>query len=414
MTDRVIAIDAVRGFAVCGILVMNVVAMGLPLGAYVDPNVAGGARGADLAAWALAYVLADGKMRALFSMLFGASLLIVTDAAEGRTPGPARTHYARMGWLFAFGMLHAWLVWYGDILVEYALCGAILFVARRWPPAALGYAALLLLGWEVARNLIQWGDLAALHILATGPGAPPDAVRAWGDILDWARSGGGTAAGELRLYRGGFADVFAIRASMTAMIQFRFMPFWLPATLGFMALGMLLYRVGFWTIGWSVRAYWIAVVAGLCALALHVPLAQLQIARGFDPVTRPLAEALGMVLRPFAALGYAAALILLVRARGGGALVERLAAAGRMAFSNYLGTSLIVTTLFYGYGLGLFGQVSRAQLYWIVAGQWCLILGWSKPWLARFRYGPLEWLWRSLARGRLQPIRIGPPASRPQ
>jgi uncharacterized protein len=414
MTNRVVAIDAVRGFAVCGILVMNVVAMGLPLGAYVDPNVAGGAHGADLAAWAIAYVVADGKMRALFSMLFGVSMLIVTDAAEGRGPGPARTHFARMGWLFGFGMLHAWLVWYGDILVEYALCGAILFVARRWPPAALGYAALLLLGWEVTRNLIEWRDLAALRTLATRPGAPPDAVRAWADILDWARSGGGTAADELRLYRGGVADVFAIRASMTAMIQFRFMPFWLPATLGFMALGMFLYRVGFWTIGRSVGAYRIMVAAGMCALALHVPIAQLQIARDFDPVTRPLAEALGLLLRPFAALGYAAALILLVRAHGGGALAERLAAAGRMAFSNYLGTSLVVTTLFYGYGLGLFGQVSRAHLYWIVAGQWCLILAWSKPWLARFRYGPLEWLWRSLARGHLQPMRIEQSASRPQ
>src|SRR4051812_15573544 len=102
--SRIINLDVIRGFAVCGILVMNIVAMGEPSYAYVDPHYYGGAQGADLAAWAIAYVLADGKMRALFTMLFGASLLLITDAAEDRTPGPARVHYARMFWLFVFGM----------------------------------------------------------------------------------------------------------------------------------------------------------------------------------------------------------------------------------------------------------------------------------------------------------------------
>ena len=105
---RIITIDTIRGFAVCGILVMNIVSMGEPGYAYVDPNYYGGAHGADLAAWALAYVFADGKMRALFTMLFGASLLLITDAAEDRASGPARVHFARIFWLFAFGMLHAW------------------------------------------------------------------------------------------------------------------------------------------------------------------------------------------------------------------------------------------------------------------------------------------------------------------
>jgi uncharacterized protein len=76
-----------------------------------------------------------------------------------------------------------------------------------------------------------------------------------------------------------------------------------------------------------------------------------------------------------------------------------------MAFSNYLGTSLIMTTIFYGYGLGWFGHLHRAQLYWLVAGQWLLILGWSPLWLRHFRYGPFEWAWRSLSRGRLVSFR---------
>ena len=107
--------------------------------------------------------------------------------------------------------------------------------------------------------------------------------------------------------------------------------------------------------------------------------------------------------RPLMVAATAALIILLTRR--GGALVERIAAAGRAAFTNYLGTSLIMTTLFYGYGAGLFGELSRAELWIPVVAMWVLILLWSKPWLDRFQYGPLEWLWRSLARGSPQPMR---------
>ncbi len=107
---------------------------------------------------------------------------------------------------------------------------------------------------------------------------------------------------------------------------------------------------------------------------------------------------------PLAVIGAAALIILLVRP--GAFLAGRIAAAGRTAFSNYLGTSIQMTTLFYGYGFGLFGSLSRAQLYIVVLGVWALILLWSKPWLQRYRYGPLEWLWRTLSRGEAQPMRL--------
>ena len=108
-------------------------------------------------------------------------------------------------------------------------------------------------------------------------------------------------------------------------------------------------------------------------------------------------------LRPLMIVGWACIVILL--ARPGGALTGRLQAAGRMAFTNYLMTSLICTTFFYGYGLGQYGHWTRAPLYLVVLGVWIAILLWSKPWLARFAQGPFEWLWRSLARGRLQPMK---------
>ena len=105
-------------------------------------------------------------------------------------------------------------------------------------------------------------------------------------------------------------------------------------------------------------------------------------------------------------LGYAALLVGLIRSRAASAWMQRVAAVGRAAFSNYLGTSLLMTFLFYGWGLGLYGSVGRAELYLVVLGAWALMLLWSKPWLTHFRYGPLEWLWRSLARGKIQKMAV--------
>jgi len=116
------------------------------------------------------------------------------------------------------------------------------------------------------------------------------------------------------------------------------------------------------------------------------------------------------LFRPLMIVGWACLIILLARP---GALNRRIAAAGRMAFTNYLGTTILCTTLFYGYGFGLYGHLSRAGLYLVVFAVWALMLLWSKPWLEHFRYGPFEWLWRSLARLRLQPIKGGTLASDP-
>lgn len=402
---RIVTIDAIRGFAVCGILVMNIVSMGMPVYAYVDPNYYGGAHGADLFAWAASYVLVDGKLRALFTMLFGASLLLITDAAEDRTPGPARVHYARIFWLFVFGMLHAWFVWYGDILVDYAIAGAIAFFARRWDKGAIGFAAFCLVGFAAAHNLVEYHDTQLLRSIASAPHPPADATRDWNQVLAQTLPLPGTVAHEVDLYRGGIADVFRIRAETTTAYQTLYLPMSMPETLGFVLLGMLFYRLRFWSGGWSKRAYLRALLAGAVTIPLYLPLVQAIEAHRFDPAFLPLADLLTLLLRPFLALAYAAAIILAVQSGTANWLTARFAAAGRMAFSNYLGTSLIMTTIFYGYGLGWFGALHRAQLYWLVLGQWLLILGWSPWWLRHFRYGPFEYVWRSLSRGRLVSFR---------
>ncbi|MET0270858.1 MAG: DUF418 domain-containing protein [Sphingomonas sp.] len=398
---RLVAIDAVRGFAVLGILTMNIVAMGLPMYAYTDPHHYGGASGADLIAWGLAYVLADGKMRALFTMLFGASLVLIAERAEH----PAGLHYRRMAALLAIGMAHAWLLWFGDILVEYAVTGAIAFIGWRWRPAALLFVAALCFALTLADDLLAWSQLDAIRAAALAPLASPEAVARWRDVVAATVADPAALSREIALYRGAFSDVFAARAPTTWMFQTAVLPLTLPETLGYAAIGMALQRRGFFAGGWPRRAYAALLAAGAAAILLYVPVARMLVAARFDPATVQLANALGFLLRPWLALAYASGIILLVRAGALPRLVARLAAAGRMALSNYLGSTLIATTLFYGYGAGLYGALSRAQLYWIVAPIWGLMLLWSAPWLRRFAYGPAEWAWRAMSHGEFPRMR---------
>jgi uncharacterized protein len=403
--ERYQTLDAVRGFAVLGILLMNIVSMGLPGWAYIDPSYWGAEGPLDYAVWAVMYVLADGKMRALFTMLFGASMVLIAEraAAKPGSMGPAQTHYRRIFWLFVFGMIHAWAFWYGDILVQYAVAGVFMFALWRWRPRGLLIFAASMLLVQLGLNYAHHADLSSLRAAASAPAATAEAKKAWSERL--AQEVPDRAAGEreIWLYHGGVAEVFEARKPMTIFFQTFLLPLSLPEVFAFMAFGMALFRSGFLTGQWSRRAYWTAIGLGyLVAVPLMALVARTIAAADWDPVLIPLTDSAGFILRPFIALAHAATVILFVQSGAADSLAVRLAAAGRMAFSNYLGTTLVATTLFYGYGFGLFGTLSRAELYLVVIGIWGLILLWSKPWLDRFDHGPLEWVWRRLARGSLQ------------
>jgi uncharacterized protein len=403
--ERYETLDAVRGFAVLGILLMNIVSFGLPGWAYIDPSYWGADGPADYAAWAINYVLADGKMRALFTMLFGASMVLIAERAAAKPGGmsPAQTHYRRIFWLFIFGMIHAWLFWYGDILVQYAAGGVVMFALWRWRPRSLAIFAAVMMLVQLGLNYGHHADLSSLRAAATAPNATAEAKKAWADRLALEVPDRAAGEREVKLYRGDPLDVFEARKPMTIFFQTFLLPLGLPEIFAFMAIGMALFRTGFLTGGWSPTAYWRVVALGyLVAVPLMVPVARTIAAADWDPVLIPLTDSAGFVLRPFIALAHAAAVILLVRSGLARGLTKRLAAAGRMAFSNYLVTTLVATTLFYGYGFGLFGTLSRAELYLVVLAIWALILLWSKPWLARFDYGPLEWAWRRLANGQIK------------
>ena len=403
--QRIATLDIVRGIAVMGILAMNIVAFAMPFQAYMNPIAYGMESGADLASWVFSFIFIDGKMRGLFSFLFGASTLLVIERAKATGMSPARVHYARMIWLLVFGLIHFYFIWFGDILSAYALIGFLLYFFRN-----LSVRALII--WGVALVVVQsllFGAIGAsalfLSQAAVQPGATPEMIEGWRSMQEgFAPLVGPELAAKLALFQGPWLGLVHER------LEGWYEPFantfffgW--ETLAYMLFGMAALKSGFFRGEWPVARYrkWALVGFGI-GVPAYALLAWMLIRDNFSvPMIFAVSMAATTPFRPLMIVAIAALVILLTR-KGGG-LVPRIAAAGRAAFTNYLGTSILMTTLFYGYGFGLYGTLSRVELWLLVVAMWALMLLWSKPWLDRYRYGPFEWLWRSLARWEFQPMR---------
>ena len=402
---RLITLDAMRGFAVMGILAMNIIGFAMPEWAYVSPGVFGGETLADRISWFLSFVFIDGKMRGLFSLLFGASMMLVIERAEVKQQSAARTHYARMFWLALFGLSHYFFLWFGDILFTYAMVGCLAFLMHRWEPKRLIKWALIVYTLGFVLWAAQFGSLQYLQWSAAQQGADPETLKTFREVMA-SDDFNPNIATELALHRGGWNEIFADKMSewwspLIAVLQA------ITETLPLMMLGMAMKKNGFLTGDWDGADYrrWINYLlpaglllsAGLAAFAWMTNFNLVHVIANFI--------AWGHWPRLMLTIAYAALLILWIKRLAGSGFLDRVAATGRAAFTNYLGTSIVMTSIFYGYGLGLFGYVSRPALWLFVLGAWAVMLLWSKPWLERFHYGPLEWLWRSLARMELQPMR---------
>jgi uncharacterized protein len=399
---RIETLDAIRGVAVMGILLMNIVDMAMPGYAYYNPYYYGGSEGVNFLTWALNYALFDGKMRGLFTLMFGASTALIAKRAFESGENPAKVHFARMFWLFVFGMIHVWLIWYGDILVLYAVCGALAYFAWRWSTRTLIGLGIALLVLKVVFASITYNSMRETQELGTAPNAPAEARQRWEELQQELELP--SVESQLAGYRGSYLEALETRTPLTIYILTVAHPLAVPDTLGLILIGMALFRLGFFSGAWSPRIYRrIAVWGYLICLPLHLPLIEWNDATRFSPMTLHFTEAIHLTfLRPWLTLAHACVVVLFMQSGHARWLAQRLVAAGRAAFTNYLGTSIVVTLFFNGYGLGWYGYFERWQSYLVVIPVWALILLWSKPWLERFEYGPLEWLWRSLARGRRQ------------
>jgi len=414
-SERVAALDVVRGFALLGILLMNICSFGMPSAAEGNPTVWGGATGVNLAFWWVQYVFWSGKMRALFSLCFGAGVIYLTSRAEARGTSAADVYYRRTFWLMAFGMAHAFLLWYGDILYPYALCGLLLYPMRKLPSRVLLGIGLLM----VAGNCVQsWDQLKDVRKSKEQyRGIPEHAVVA-GEVesaraayvsltRDWHPSKEKVER-ELKAYRGSYTEAYAHRAEIRTPWDSQ--PYYNTGSwdfLAFMLMGMALAKWGVLDGAWTRRTYALVAIGGVgIGAGIAGWLATREAASGFDPVVAVEGYTVYQLVRLLVGMGYLAAVVGVVQEGWFRPLTEALGAVGRMAFSNYIMHTLICTTLFYGHGFGLFGKLERHQLYYVVAAIWLLQLIVSPLWLRAYRFGPLEWAWRSLTYWQRQPMRI--------
>jgi uncharacterized protein len=402
--DRIAALDLIRGVAVLGILAINIAGLAGPTIAATTPHLPHPGTLADEVAFAASFVLFEGKMRALFTILFGASMLLFLERAEAAGKDAPTLQLRRLGWLMLFGYLHFALIWWGDILFTYALCGIVALAFRFLSTRSLVIFALTVFAVYHVQGIVgSLPDVVAEERAGLGIPAPDEAARHRETMLDKVAA----MERELALYRGSYVPQVDHR-----MTEQRFFPLSMAIgsiceTLPLMLLGMALYRTAFFSGGWPAERLKAVSIAGIVAggATTLVALAWAW-SRNFPPVAMNAMLASGMaVSHLLLALAYVALLMLAAPRLLQSRLGVRLSAAGRMAFSNYIATSLVMTALFYGWGLGLFGTTGAAAQWLFVALGWGLMLGWSKPWLARFAQGPLEWSWRSLTEWRVLPFR---------
>ncbi|MDR3618474.1 MAG: DUF418 domain-containing protein [Paludisphaera borealis] len=423
-SDRLFSVDALRGFALLGILAMNIVGFGWPGAAYSDPTRAGGGT-VDLAVWFVNHLLFDGKMMTLFSMLFGAGLVMMNDRAEARGASLRGVYFRRIFWLLVIGAIHGYLIWDGDVLFLYAECGLVLYFFRNLRPRTL-----IAVGLALTLGLVP---------VVLGLGAAADALKRVSARVDAQIAAGETPSKldrrlrdlwiddlqkeftpspeqqtkqwneEMEVYRGGYLGI----------VKHRFWDVLIVQTIGFllggflfaggrMFLGMGLMKLGVFGGERSPRFYaWTAALGYGIGLPLMVVDAVEQFRHGFkDEYFLHGGEFYNAFGSLVVAIGHVGLVVLIIKSGALVGLTRRLAAVGRMALSNYLTHSIVCTTLFYGYGFGLYGQVDRLGLAAIMLAIWIFQLVVSPIWLDRFRFGPAEWLWRSLTYGKLQPMRI--------
>lgn len=421
--ERISSVDVIRGVALLGILLMNIISFGLPGQAYMDPTVAGGATGANLAFWLVNQILFEGKMRAIFSMLFGAGVIILTSRAENRggeaRAGIADIYYRRTLWLFAFGLLHAYFIWVGDILYSYGLVGLMLYPLRKAAPKYLIVAGLALLSVLVPINISEGQSIRSMRAEAAKADADAaagktltdeqrEAQKAWTEKLKQLKPPAAEIAKEIKDHRSGYWTLFPRRAreagNFESVFFYHFIFF---DVAGMMLLGMAFMKLGVFSAARTYQFYWAMVLGGYgIGIPVNAYVGYRNIAGHFEPAAMAINFSFYDLGRLTVALGHVGLVMLLVKTGALRWLSSRLAAVGQMALTNYLMHSMVCTLIFNGYGLGWFGQLQRYQLLYIVFGLWTFQLIASPIWLGNFLFGPMEWVWRSLTYWHKQPMRI--------
>jgi uncharacterized protein len=385
--ERIVSIDILRGFAVLGILIMNIQSFSLISQAYMNPFAHGELEGLEKWVWIISHVIASEKFMSIFSMLFGAGVLLFYERILAKGGKAGKRHYIRNFWLLIFGLIHGYGLWHGDILVSYSLTAFFIYLFRKKKVKTLIIWSAVFLMIPIALSIltgisIQYWDAATLQESKAG----------WTPTEEMITK-------EISQLTGGFASQWEFRSVITTtMITFIFFYsiFWRVASM--MLLGMVLYKTGVLSNLKSktfyLRMTLIGIIPGWIISSFGV---YQNFNHGFEfEYSMFLGSQYNFIASVFTALGYIGLINYLIKLNFCSGFFNRLQATGKMAFTNYILMTLICTTIFYGHGFGLFESVDVMWRLTIVVVIWAFILLISPIWLKRFRMGPLEWLWRSL------------------
>lgn len=389
---RLAALDFIRGFALLGILIVNAMAFAWPIEVYSNPARSSLAMTeADRMTWWTIHTFFESKCITLFAMLFGISLFLVRQQDEPQTPFTRTILFRRLMWLIGFGLLHGAAIWLGDILLMYAVVG------------------LFFVSVVKTKHYLRWGVglyvIGSLMILAPGwllallPRDEVGALISGSSVMTFAQS--------VEMMRGSFAESLYGNFAMWATIITSQITVYGLKIIALLMIGLGLFKVGYFETKGKTAWHLLCIGLGGACLAVIGYQNSLTVAAGFpEPEIYGSLKAANEFLSVFVSLGYASLLILISRLPVLSLITTALQPVGRMAFTNYLMQSLIMTAIFYGgRGLGLYGTLGHAQLVPIVAGVWAFQIVFSHLWLRVFRYGPFEWVWRSLSHGKFMPIR---------
>jgi uncharacterized protein len=398
VSGRIASLDILRGFAVPGILIMNIQSFAMIGSAYINPTSYGDFTGLNKWVWILSAVFANEKFMSIFSMLFGAGVLLFISTANIKGINYKIFHYRRMLFLFIFGMLHAYLIWYGDILVAYSLCGMLVYVFRNKKPltlimwSALFFIVPVLINFFIGLSVLYWPQEAILEFNA-----------------EW-RPESSAALSEINAMRGGWIAQMQYRVASAFWMQTFLMLWWgFWRIMAMMLLGMALFKWNVLQAQKSKHFYLKMLIIGsstgiaLCSWGVYDNFRAGWVFH-YSMFWGSIHNYIGSVAL---ALGYIAAVMLLVNSQGFQKLKKLLSNVGRMAFSNYIIMSFLGMFIFYGNGLGLFGKVERIGQLGITLAIWIVLFVFSALWLKYYKMGPLEWLWRILTYGKREEITIG-------
>ncbi len=418
--ERIVAIDTLRGVAVLGILVMNIYAFAMPFIAYMNPTVMGGLEWYNIGTWIVTHIFFDQKFMTIFSMLFGAGLVVMWQRAEARKAKFGRIYFRRQFWLLLIGAAHGYLLWMGDILFHYALMGMFVYLFRKRQPrtliivgcALLPVALLATYGGALFMEQMQ-GEMTQIEqVLEEGEELTEEQNRIkeqWDASRPFMAPTDEDLRKDVDAYRGDYAGILEFRAPVVASMQIQnTFAYILWRVGGLMLIGMAFMKLGILSGDRDAIFYkrMLAIGYGFGLPVMFFSAYDLY-SHQFDSMhlfrTGMISNYVGSL---FVALGHIAAVMLIVKAGMLSGLMARFSAVGRMALTNYLLHSIILTTVFYGYGFGLYGEVPRlTQMLFVV-----LVIGFqmifSPWWLSRYRFGPAEWLWRSLTYWKRQPMRV--------